>query len=96
MAAKEILVPDIGDFKGVPVIEILVKPGDAVKAEDALITLESDKATMEIPSPHAGRIVEIKVAVGDNNRNALSHRLVVGEAERLELGRDHDRGSAGQ
>ncbi|MCB1504291.1 MAG: dihydrolipoyl dehydrogenase [Hyphomicrobiaceae bacterium] len=65
MAAKEILVPDIGDFKGVPVIEILVKPGDAVKAEDALITLESDKATMDVPSPEAGTVVEIKLAIGD-------------------------------
>ena len=48
---QEVKVPDIGDFKDVPVIEVLVKPGDQVKAEDPLITLESDKATMEVPSP---------------------------------------------
>jgi pyruvate/2-oxoglutarate dehydrogenase complex dihydrolipoamide acyltransferase (E2) component len=47
----EVKVPDIGDFKDVPVIEVLVKVGDAVKAEDSLITLESDKATMDVPSP---------------------------------------------
>ncbi len=61
----EVKVPDIGDFKGVPVIEVLVKPGDTVKAEDALITLESDKATMDVPSPSAGVVQEIKVKVGD-------------------------------
>ena len=65
MGVKEIFVPDIGDFKDVPIIEILVKPGDAVKAEDSLITVESDKATMEIPSPSAGVITEIKVKLGD-------------------------------
>ncbi|MDR1276869.1 MAG: dihydrolipoyllysine-residue acetyltransferase [Candidatus Accumulibacter sp.] len=61
----EIRVPDIGSFTDVPVIEISVKPGDSVAAEDALITLESDKATMDVPSPLAGRIVELCVAVGD-------------------------------
>ena len=61
----EVKVPDIGDFKDVPVIEVLVKVGDAVKAEDALITLESDKATMDVPSPVGGTITEIKVKVGD-------------------------------
>lgn len=61
----EVRVPDIGDFKDVPVIEILVQPGTAVKAEDSLITLESDKATMEVPSPAAGVVREIKVKVGD-------------------------------
>ncbi|KUO60151.1 MAG: dihydrolipoamide dehydrogenase [Alphaproteobacteria bacterium BRH_c36] len=65
MSAIDVKVPDIGDFKDIPVIEILVAPGDEVKPEDPLLTLESDKATMEIPSPHGGRIVEIKVAVGD-------------------------------
>ncbi|MGD9668572.1 MAG: dihydrolipoyl dehydrogenase [Hyphomicrobiaceae bacterium] len=65
MAIKEIRVPDIGDFKDVPVIEILVKPGDSVKPEDALVTLESDKATMDVPSPEAGKVVEIKLAIGD-------------------------------
>ena len=61
----EVKVPDIGEFKDVPVIEVLVKAGDSVKAEDSLITLESDKATMEVPSPAAGRIKELKVKVGD-------------------------------
>lgn len=65
MTIKEIRVPDIGDFTDVPVIEILVKPGDTVELEDPLIALESDKATMEVPAPEAGTIVEIKVAVGD-------------------------------
>ncbi|HEV2976872.1 MAG TPA: dihydrolipoyllysine-residue acetyltransferase, partial [Casimicrobiaceae bacterium] len=58
-------VPDIGDFKDVPVIEVLVRPGDAVKAEDPLVTLESDKATMDVPAPSAGVVRELKVKVGD-------------------------------
>src|SRR5438034_3841828 len=65
MSTIEVKVPDIGDFKDVPVIEVLVKPGDAVKAEDALVTLESDKATMDVPSPAAGTVTEVKVKVGD-------------------------------
>ena len=65
MAVKEIFVPDIGDFKDVPIIEILVKPGDMVKADESLLTVESDKATMEIPSPMAGVIKEFKVKLGD-------------------------------
>jgi ATP-dependent HslUV protease subunit HslV len=60
-----IKVPDIGDFKDVAVIEVLVKPGDTVKAEQSLITVESDKASMEIPSSHAGVVQALKVAVGD-------------------------------
>ncbi len=62
---REILVPDIGDFTGVPVIEILVKPGEQVGADAPLVTLESDKATMDVPSPYDGKIVELKVTVGD-------------------------------
>jgi dihydrolipoamide dehydrogenase len=65
MAAREVEVPDIGDFEEVEVIEVLVKPGDAVAKEQSLITLESDKATMEIPSPGAGVVKDIKVRVGD-------------------------------
>jgi len=61
----EIKVPDIGDFKNVPVIEVLVKPGDAVKKEDPLITLESDKATMDVPAPQAGVVKELRVRTGD-------------------------------
>ena len=65
MAAIEVKVPDIGDFKDVPVIEVLVKPGDRVKKDDSLITLESDKATMEVPAPSSGTVKEIRVKVGD-------------------------------
>jgi pyruvate dehydrogenase E2 component (dihydrolipoamide acetyltransferase) len=65
MAIVEIKVPDIGDFDSVAVIELLVKPGDTVKAEQSLITVESDKASMEIPSSHAGVVKELKVKLGD-------------------------------
>src|SRR3954452_17037322 len=65
MASNEVKVPDIGDFKSIEVIEVLVKPGDSVQKEQSLITLESDKATMEIPSPGAGVVKEIRVKVGD-------------------------------
>src|ERR1700682_5293017 len=61
----EVKVPDIGDFTDVPVIEVLVKPGDSVKAEDSLVTLESDKATMDVPSPSAGVVKDVKVKLGD-------------------------------
>ncbi|BEH49069.1 dihydrolipoyllysine-residue acetyltransferase [Burkholderia pseudomallei] len=63
--AIEVKVPDIGDYKDVPVIEVLVKPGDAVEPEQSLVTLESDKATMDVPSPSAGTVKEVKVKVGD-------------------------------
>ncbi len=62
---KQVLVPDIGDFKNIPIIELLVRPGDKVKIEDPLISLESDKATMEVPSPFAGVVKEINVREGD-------------------------------
>src|SRR5438128_6831945 len=65
MPGIEVKVPDIGDFKDVEVIEVLVKPGDAVAKEQSLITLESDKATMEIPSPGAGVVKELRIKVGD-------------------------------
>src|SRR5688572_26998997 len=65
MALVEVKVPDIGDFKDVEIIELLVKPGDTVKAEQSLITVESDKASMEIPSTHAGVVKELKVKIGD-------------------------------
>jgi pyruvate dehydrogenase E2 component (dihydrolipoamide acetyltransferase) len=61
----EVKVPDIGDYKDVPVIEVFVKPGDSVGAEDSLVTIESDKATMEVPSPSAGVVKELRVKVGD-------------------------------
>ncbi len=62
---KKVFIPDVGDFKDIPVIEILVKAGDAVKTEDSLVTLESDKATIEIPSPYPGLIKELFVKAGD-------------------------------
>jgi len=61
----EVKVPDIGDYKDVPVIEVLVKPGDNIKKEDSLVSLESDKATMEVPAPEAGVVKELKVKLGD-------------------------------
>ncbi len=65
MALVEVKVPDIGDFKDVEVIELLVKPGDSIKVEQSLVTVESDKASMEIPSTHAGVIESLKVKLGD-------------------------------
>ncbi len=65
MSTLEVKVPDIGDFKDVPVIEVFVEPGAVVGADDSLITLESDKATMDVPSPAAGTVKELKVKVGD-------------------------------
>ncbi len=64
-AITEVKVPDIGDFKDIPIIEVLVKPGDTVKPEDPLITLESDKATMEVPSPAGGVVKAVSVTIGD-------------------------------
>nr|WP_294512905.1 dihydrolipoyllysine-residue acetyltransferase [uncultured Rhodopila sp.] len=61
----EVKIPDIGDFSDVPIVEIMVKPGDAVKPEDVLLTLESDKATLDVPSPAAGTVASVSVAVGD-------------------------------
>ena len=65
MPVIEIKVPDIGDFAEVTVIELIVKPGDTVRAEQSLLTVESDKASMEIPSSHAGVVKEIRVQLGD-------------------------------
>ena len=62
---RDVLVPDIGDFADVPVIEVLVSPGDSVAPEDPLVTLESDKATMDVPAPYGGTVAEIRVSVGD-------------------------------
>src|SRR4051795_11075732 len=61
----EVRVPDIGDFSDVPVIEVLVGPGDEVDVETPLVVLESDKATMEVPSPAAGKVADIQIKVGD-------------------------------
>ena len=80
----EVKVPDIGDFKDVPIIEVLVHPGDRVKAEDPLITLESDKASMDVPSPVDGVVKELKVKVGDKvSQGAL---ILVAEAEAAPAG----------
>ena len=65
MALIDIKVPDIGDFAEVTVIELLVKPGDTIKPEQSLITVESDKASMEIPSSHGGVVKELKIKLGD-------------------------------
>jgi dihydrolipoamide dehydrogenase len=80
MASIEVKVPDIGDFKEVEVIEVLVKPGDSVAKEQSLITLESDKATMEIPSPGAGKVEELKVKVGQKVSKGSLILLLEGEA----------------
>src|SRR5450631_3012325 len=63
--ARDIKLPDIGDFKDVPIIEIHIKPGQTVAKEEVIFTLESDKATLDVPSPEAGVIGEIKVKIGD-------------------------------
>ena len=65
MAIQDIQVPDIGDFDEVTVIELLVKPGDTIQADQSLLTVESDKASMEIPSSAAGVVKELRVALGD-------------------------------
>ena len=80
---REVKVPDIGDFKSVEVIEVLVKPGDAVAQEQSLVTLESDKATMEIPSPGAGVVKELRIKVGDKvSQGSPILMLESGQAEK--------------
>ena len=81
MASNEVTVPDIGDFKNVEVIEVLVKPGDKVTKEQSLVTLESDKATMEIPSPAAGVVKELRIKVGDKVSQGSAILLLEGAAE---------------
>ncbi|GAA0745757.1 dihydrolipoyllysine-residue acetyltransferase [Ideonella azotifigens] len=75
----EVVVPDIGDFKDVAIIELLVKVGDTVKAEQSLLTVESDKASMEIPSSHAGVVKELKVALGDKINQGQLIAVLEGE-----------------
>src|SRR5260221_1267487 len=84
MASDEVKVPDIGDFKNIEVIEVLVKPGDSVKKEQSLITLESDKATMEIPSPAAGVVKELKVKTGDKVSQGSPILVLEGTEQRAE------------
>lgn len=82
---KTVVVPDIGDFKDVPVIEVLVKVGDVVQAEDSLVTLESDKATIDIPSPYRGVVKEILVKAGDKlSEGAAILRIAVPDAAQSE------------
>jgi pyruvate dehydrogenase E2 component (dihydrolipoamide acetyltransferase) len=77
----EVRIPDIGDFKDVPVIEIFVKVGDSVKAEDPLVSLESDKATMDVPAPLSGVVREIRIKVGDKvSEGSVIMALATGEA----------------
>jgi len=83
-AAQTVPVPDIGDFKEVEVIEVLVKPGDKVAKEQSLVTLESDKATMEIPSPGAGVVKEVKVKVGDKVSKGSAILVLEGGDQRAE------------
>jgi pyruvate dehydrogenase E2 component (dihydrolipoamide acetyltransferase) len=81
-ALQDIFVPEIGDFKNVEIIEVSVKPGDRINEDDPLITLESDKASMEVPSPKSGTVAEVKVAVGDRvSKGSLILTLEVGEAQ---------------
>ena len=82
--ARDVTVPDIGDFEGVPVIEILVAAGDEVAVEQPLVTLESDKATMDVPAPFAGKVAELKVSVGDE----VSEGSVLMVVEASEGGQD--------
>ena len=79
MSTVEVKVPNIGDFKDVEIIELMVKPGDTIKVDQSLVTVESDKASMEIPSTHAGLVKEMKVAVGDKV-NEGSLLLMIEEA----------------
>jgi pyruvate/2-oxoglutarate dehydrogenase complex dihydrolipoamide acyltransferase (E2) component len=81
MSVIEVKVPDIGDFSDVPVVAVMVAAGDTVAEEDPLVELESDKATMEVPSPAAGKVTEVVVKEGDNvSEGAVILKLEAGEA----------------
>ena len=86
----DILIPNIGDFDAVEVIEVAVRPGDSIKPEDTLVTLESDKATMDIPAPAAGTVTELMVKVGD----AVSEGTLFMKLEQSEAGGDASAGAA--
>ena len=92
MALVEVRVPDIGDFKDVAVIELLVKPGDTVKAEQSLITVESDKASMEIPSSADGVVKELKVEARRQGQRRIAAAAAGGRQRR---GRACERSDAG-
>ncbi|MCG1039679.1 MULTISPECIES: dihydrolipoyl dehydrogenase [Burkholderiaceae] len=89
MSLVEVKVPDIGDFKDVSVIEVLVQPGDTIDKEQSLLTLESDKASMEVPSDYAGTVKEVKVKAGDNvsEGTVIAIMEVADQAERADDGR---------
>ena len=96
---KEIRVPDIGDFKDVEIIEVLVATGDTVAAEDALITLETDKASMDVPAPFGGKLVELKVGKGDRVSEGDVIAVVAAEEEESraeEEGEDAERAEKGR
>ena len=81
---KQVLVPDIGDFKNIPIVELLVKPGDEIKKEEALISLESDKATIEIPSPFSGVVKEVNVREGDRvSEGAIILEIEINQTDNL-------------
>jgi pyruvate/2-oxoglutarate dehydrogenase complex dihydrolipoamide acyltransferase (E2) component len=87
MSLKDILVPDIGDFKDVEVIEVLVKVGDTISAEDSLITVESDKASMEIPASDGGVVKKVLVKVGDKiNQGTLLLQVEASAGETASAG----------
>ena len=91
-----VAVPDIGDFSGVPVIEVLVAPGDRVDVETPLVTLESDKATMDVPSPHAGTVESVLVAVGDTVSEGVALLVLAAESDAAAPGvPDADTGAPG-
>ena len=82
---KQVLVPDIGNFKDVEIIEMMVKVGDSVQAEDALVTLETDKATMDVPSPFSGVVKELKVKVGDKVSEGALIALIEASGESIQI-----------
>jgi len=92
--ALEVTVPDIGDFEDVPVIEILVSVGDTVGPEDPLVTLESDKATMDVPAPFAGTVSALSVSIGD--RVSEGSVLLTLESSSDGATADSDEGGSGQ
>jgi len=84
---KQVVVPDIGNFRDVEIIEVMVKAGDTVKAEDSLITLETDKATMDVPSPFSGVVKELKVKVGDKVSEGVLVALIEASGEAASAGK---------
>ncbi|HEX6793700.1 MAG TPA: dihydrolipoyllysine-residue acetyltransferase [Casimicrobiaceae bacterium] len=95
MSTIDVKVPDIGDFQDVPIIEVFVKPGDQVAVDDSLVTLESDKATMDVPSPVAGKVANVAVKVGDKVREG-SLVLTLESQQQASAARASGNGGAGQ